>query len=275
MATPFSRLYASITGSPVHARAYRIPIPGETEIVSAIPLEGDHLRPFPPEKMPRSEARALLGAGKAHGYHWAVLCGNLPFRCGYVMVPIGHPWYGKDYYQIEASVHRGLTYAGFAKTGRSVGKDPQWWIGFDCAKPGDGLDPALDHLLPYDSPYRLPTGSGWHSSPGSVIRSQGYVETCCIDLCLQARDAALKKSSVKRREYKHLEIPTPPYEFQPPVKPSASADHNDFARDFAKGILPPEMYRAFLEWRKRGRPSSGFSHYVPATHTVYAKGTGL
>lgn len=44
---------------------------------------------------------------------------------GYVKLPKGHPWYGKDYDDIKVSVHGGLTYS------RQEGK--YWVIGFDCA----------------------------------------------------------------------------------------------------------------------------------------------
>ena len=33
-------------------------------------------------------------------------------RCGYIAIPKGHKLYGKDYDEIDISVHGGLTYAG-------------------------------------------------------------------------------------------------------------------------------------------------------------------
>jgi hypothetical protein len=49
--------------------------------------------------------------------------------CGYVGIPKGHKYYGKDYYHINVDVHGGLTYAN---------KDDGYWvIGFDCAHSGD------------------------------------------------------------------------------------------------------------------------------------------
>lgn len=63
--------------------------------------------------------------------------------CGYVAVPPGHAWHGKDYGEVESSnpdlrVHGGLTYSDkcqgsichVAKPGES---DDVWWLGFDCA----------------------------------------------------------------------------------------------------------------------------------------------
>jgi hypothetical protein len=48
---------------------------------------------------------------------------------GYVSLPAGHPWYGKDYGDIEADVHGGLTYA--------TEEDGRWVIGFDTTHVGD------------------------------------------------------------------------------------------------------------------------------------------
>lgn len=54
---------------------------------------------------------------------------------GYVRVPEGHPWHGKDYDDIPADVHGGLTYSGGD------------WIGFDTAHLGDvWSDEALAEL---------------------------------------------------------------------------------------------------------------------------------
>jgi len=59
------------------------------------------------------------------------------YGCGYVGVPTEHPWYGKDYDQIDADVHGGLTWSA-----DYVGGDPKdgyWWIGFDTAHSEDNM----------------------------------------------------------------------------------------------------------------------------------------
>jgi hypothetical protein len=62
------------------------------------------------------------------GYPCVVLRRSIHL-CGYVGLPKGHKYYGKDYRKIDVDVHGGLTYAeddnGF------------WVIGFDCAHSGD------------------------------------------------------------------------------------------------------------------------------------------
>lgn len=63
--------------------------------------------------------------------------------CGYVGVPAGHPYYGKDYDSIEGlSVHGGLTYAApcMEHEGEHAichaplpgESDRVWWLGYDC-----------------------------------------------------------------------------------------------------------------------------------------------
>lgn len=61
---------------------------------------------------------------------------------GYVALPSGHPYYGKDDIDVEA--HGGLT---FAKEGDGVSwEQGYWWIGFDCAHWGD-YAPGMGEIL--------------------------------------------------------------------------------------------------------------------------------
>lgn len=60
--------------------------------------------------------------------------GNGPIElghfCGYVVIPKGHPWHGKDYGNLDCEVHGGLTYHESLQHFDYV-------IGFDCAHSGD------------------------------------------------------------------------------------------------------------------------------------------
>jgi hypothetical protein len=66
-------------------------------------------------------------SGITEGIHWEIRlsplksCGN-----GYVIVPESHPWFGKDYDEIEVEIHGGLTYG--CHEGR---------VGFDTAHAWD------------------------------------------------------------------------------------------------------------------------------------------
>jgi hypothetical protein len=77
------------------------------------------------------------GTGATRGLVHIVLRGPWGSTCGYVGVPPGHPWHGKDYREIDARVHGGITYA--APCNDHVCHVPApgepeslWWVGFDC-----------------------------------------------------------------------------------------------------------------------------------------------
>jgi|SRR5579884_668190 len=88
----------------------------------------------------------VLAFGRSGVFEWVVTHNDLGYRCGYVRVPRGHPWHGKDFDQIDADVHGGLTFAE-ADAECDKGSDDGWWIGFDCAHAGDARDPALVELI--------------------------------------------------------------------------------------------------------------------------------
>lgn len=82
-------------------------------------------------QMRLSEAETLAD-GQEGPYKWKVLSlGTHP--CGYVAIPKGHPFYGKDYCDIEdkIEVHGGITFGG--KLRNFEGR----WIGWDYAHAGD------------------------------------------------------------------------------------------------------------------------------------------
>lgn len=58
--------------------------------------------------------------------------------CGYVGVPPGHPFHGKQYDDVDVRVHCGLTYSDECKghvchTPEPGQPDNVWWFGFDFA----------------------------------------------------------------------------------------------------------------------------------------------
>lgn len=115
----------------------------------------------------------LIASGTEAGYRWEVSSNKMGFRCGYVRVPAGHPWHGKDYDAVEPypDVHGGLTFA------RPDTSDLSWWLGFDCAHAGDAPDPALpgyEHI-----------GLTW----AGIIRDTLYVVGQCLELAFQAASA--------------------------------------------------------------------------------------
>lgn len=90
--------------------------------------EADHVDFRSPDGLPCILHRSPLGA-------W----------CGYVGVPPGHPWHGKDYGAIDnpyPDVHGGLTYSDrcqgpLCHVPQPGESDDVWWVGFDCNHSGD------------------------------------------------------------------------------------------------------------------------------------------
>jgi hypothetical protein len=121
----------------------------------------------------------VLAKGEHVGFEWMVVHNAMGYRCGYVKVAPGHPWYGKDYYDVPADVHGGLTFAEKDVACGNGGPDDGWWLGFDCAHGYDLPDPALPGRHG-----RMPMFGG-----GAVVRTQEYVEAECRSLCEQAQAA--------------------------------------------------------------------------------------
>lgn len=112
---------------------------------------------------------------------------SLGHWCGYVGVPLSHPWHGKHYDNIHVYVHGGLTYAnghyggalealGAVADGRED-VDMTWWVGFDCAHAGD--------FAPYNLTMEM-AGVPHHAIDGETYRDIEYVRAEIRRLCLEA-----------------------------------------------------------------------------------------
>lgn len=55
------------------------------------------------------------------------------YLCGYVQVPLLHPWFGKDKGEMEVLCHGGITFSDDIEDEEGWG----FWIGFDCGHGGD------------------------------------------------------------------------------------------------------------------------------------------
>jgi hypothetical protein len=120
----------------------------------------------------------LLAKGVHEGFEWEVTNNRMAYRCGYVRVPAGHPWHGKDYDGVDADVHGGLTFAEADVNCGKGGEDDAWWLGFDCGHCGDAPDPSL---------------AGYSASMefgGDTIKTTEYVIAECRRLAAQAFAAA-------------------------------------------------------------------------------------
>lgn len=88
---------------------------------------------------------------------------------GYIYLPEGHPDFGKDYNEVDVSVHGGLTYAEGG------------CFGFDCAHGGD-LSPALENMMA-----QTPS-----TGVQDIYRNMAFVEKQLRSLARQFKDRESK-----------------------------------------------------------------------------------
>ena len=133
----------------------------------------------------------VLERGTTHGLDYLIVGLPMGHRCGYVRVPVDHPWHGIHYdapadgsapreddpyerlLEARVQVHGGLTWSG------KLPPEEGWWLGFDCAHGGDAKDPSL-----MNDEYRETYGK-FPDFPGAVIRTTAYVRDECDQLAKQ------------------------------------------------------------------------------------------
>lgn len=125
--------------------------------------------------------------------------------CGYVGVSKGHPWFEKDYSEVECGwpsdedavlVHGGLTYSNHcqpeAEEGQGIchlvepGEDDNvWWLGFDCAH--------LDDVVPVYDKWRkaiLLQVEDFGRGNWGTYRDVAYLKAEIARLAKRAREVA-------------------------------------------------------------------------------------
>jgi len=147
----------------------------------------------------------LLSKGVHAGYEWEVTSNGIGYRCGYVRMPPGHPWYGKGYDDIDPypDVHGGLTFAEPDFHCGKGGADDAWWLGFDCAHAGD----AADSSLPTQDGRPLHPAIAALGREHGAIRTTAYVEAECRSLAEQAAVVAAMPGRVSGLEISREEWP--------------------------------------------------------------------
>jgi len=118
--------------------------------------------------------------------------------CGYVGVPLGHPWFGKDRHDMEdvdVDVYDEISYGAFCDEAANICHVPEpgrsdhvWWIGFSCMTSNDIL-PIFDQLSP---DFRDRMGRSWMEtrlSHGATYKPLAFVMDEVRLLALQAEVA--------------------------------------------------------------------------------------
>lgn len=117
-----------------------------------------------------------------------VVAQGMGFRCGYVGVPMGHPFYQKtsstyipelkNSLDRTIEIHGGITFSEFIPKYDNY----LWWFGYDCAHAGDAYD--LDLMSP---DYRRIYSNSILTRDESAIRSKEY----CIEECKKLAEQLL------------------------------------------------------------------------------------
>lgn len=126
--------------------------------------------------------------GETDGVMWLVLRAPFPGTLnGYVAVKPGHPWHGRDPWQLTAvEVYGGITYADCdpitwerVAGATAIGHLPLaqqradcWWVGFDCGHLMSDVIPLLEDIA---------------DLPGTTYKDVAYVRAEVMRLVAQAR----------------------------------------------------------------------------------------
>lgn len=116
------------------------------------------------------------------GLKCAVLLQKTGHRCGYVGVPESHPLYGKDYDDVNITVHGGLTFSDNYSDYPIETEEKTWWFGFDCAHCDDAMDfDSVIKEMPENTSYAIASKKIFESNPipGQILWTKDMVEKEC------------------------------------------------------------------------------------------------
>ena len=112
----------------------------------------------------------LLEKGVYKNFKYIVAHNGLGFRCGYVKLDWGHPWYRSDDVD-DCICHGGITYSDDDTIAG-------WWIGFDCCHYTDMID--------FDLPGEHKILKDIMGGQGRSIKTTEFVRQQCFLLIEQA-----------------------------------------------------------------------------------------
>lgn len=113
---------------------------------------------------------------KFTGFDCLIVRNMFGVLCGYVGVPEGHPYHGKDYEELKLQAHYDVNFSG--KCRGNICHIPLpgrpgniWWFGFDCGHANDVTPEFLKH--------------GLRVLPWQKYRTYRYVRRTCELLTIQ------------------------------------------------------------------------------------------
>jgi hypothetical protein len=117
------------------------------------------------------------------GFPCVVLLMPMAYRCGYVGIPKGHKYYGKNYDYIPIDCHCGLTYSEKYLYGQL--DENTWWIGFDCGHYCDGYDVEAAKKLYADDRQAM--------TQITLLEQTGYYQVCNEDNPIRTLDYCIEQ----------------------------------------------------------------------------------
>jgi hypothetical protein len=121
------------------------------------------------------------------GLRAVVLATVMGHRCGYVGVPESNAYFGKDYNDVDAYVHGGLTFSSHGIAADLEIEKPLYWFGFDCAHYMDAKDLTImdEKHLKFHNEYQH-----CYSDEDAVVRDLPFCERECEQLAKQLGEQA-------------------------------------------------------------------------------------
>jgi hypothetical protein len=136
----------------------------------------------------------VLSRGIHSGFEWVTMHNGSGCRCGYVRLPLGHPWHGQDRESLTLiDVHGGITYSGPDEVPLGDEGHNAWWIGFDCSHARDlpDLDLPMEPAVRRSAEQLVCILSGSVGLPLGLrptVKNEAYVVEQCWRLCESAAE---------------------------------------------------------------------------------------
>ena len=121
------------------------------------------------------------------GLRAVVLATVMGHRCGYVGVPESNAYFGKDYNDVDAYAHGGLTYSSHGIAADLEIEKPLYWFGFDCAHYMDAKDLTIMDDMHREIHEKYFTAE---REDGAIVRDLPFCERECEQLAKQLGEQA-------------------------------------------------------------------------------------
>ena len=131
--------------------------------------------------------------GEFMGYTYSVVFQKGGWRCGYVALPVGHPWITDNPFDLKVDVHGGITYGKQNKNQCypiSL-ENNAYWIGWDYNHYQDAVSPSTVREYFGDKEYEVCIAFSNLLLDGGHHYNQTEVKEDCLEVIKQAAAVAI------------------------------------------------------------------------------------